>query len=490
MKAEEIKLFMGARDITLEMDQAERLAVFYDLLVKHNDEMDLTRIRGKEDILTRHFLDSIIVAEYVQIPESLLDIGTGAGFPGIPLSIMVPETHVILAEPRPRRVEFMKMVIEKLDLSGIEIYPHLVGEHSFFDVKGVITRALEKSGETLERVYHFLDEGARVMLMKGPEVDREGYLDSAHAGYRFLKDFAYSLHKTEHKRRLLVYEKNTDFRKRTFVIPRKGIPAPGIHIESGENRQFRSLRRSAEGQNLKKEGMVVVSGQKIVRELIKSRNDIIRAIVVPENWSCEDTDILDFIDQMDSKRQLLVLKRALFREVDVSGTDYPCLEVCVPEMIPVPETLSGMVVVLPFQDPVNMGSAIRSVLAFGVNSILLTVESCNPFHPKSIRASAGTVFSGTFFHAGKLEDIGKVAENNEMTTIILEMGGDPVSDFLFPENCMIIPGIEGPGVPETLRGARVGIPLAEPVESLNAAIALAITLYEAKIRQSPSNSQR
>ena len=127
--------------IRLDERQATLFARFYDLLERYNDELDLSRLKRFEDIVVKHFVDCALLASLADFPSPVVDIGTGAGFPGIPLKIMKPDLRIILAEPRHKRVDFLRMAIDELELKDVSVYPHLVGPHSFFDANAVVTRA-------------------------------------------------------------------------------------------------------------------------------------------------------------------------------------------------------------------------------------------------------------------------------------------------------------------------------------------------------------
>ena len=84
--------------------------------------MNLTRITDEREIIIKHFVDSLMICKVIEMDkvESLIDVGTGAGFPGIPIKIMWPNTKVTLLDSLDKRVGFLKEVIEELDLEGIE----------------------------------------------------------------------------------------------------------------------------------------------------------------------------------------------------------------------------------------------------------------------------------------------------------------------------------------------------------------------------------
>jgi len=128
---------------------------------------------------------------------------------------------------------------------------------------------------------------------------------------------------------------------------------------------------------------------------------------------------------------------------------------------------------VPFQDPENVGAVVRSAVAFDVDRIILLAESANPFHPKAVRASAGTVFSARLFQGPSLSEL-----PHDLPVIALSSSGQPLAQARFPESFCLLTGMEGPGLPPRWQASAVAIPMAPGVESLNAAVATAIALYE------------
>lgn len=183
---------------------------YYTELVSRNAETDLTGIVSLESVVVKHFVDSILVGKYVDLPSPLLDIGSGAGFPIIPLKICHPGLSVILAENRKKRVAFLLDIIDILGLSGAEIYPHRVTGDFPLSVRGAITRALESITATLSRCAPFLREGAKIIFMKGPECDQE--VNAAIMGmggyYELFDDISYTIPETPFARRLIVFSRN------------------------------------------------------------------------------------------------------------------------------------------------------------------------------------------------------------------------------------------------------------------------------------------
>ncbi|MCR5272479.1 MAG: 16S rRNA (guanine(527)-N(7))-methyltransferase RsmG [Lachnospiraceae bacterium] len=102
--------------------QAEKLYIYYDFLVEKNKVMNLTAITEFEDVVLKHFIDSCLLIIKYDIPEgaSVLDLGTGAGFPGIPLKIVREDLKITLADSLNKRINFLNEVIEKLELKNID----------------------------------------------------------------------------------------------------------------------------------------------------------------------------------------------------------------------------------------------------------------------------------------------------------------------------------------------------------------------------------
>lgn len=192
-------------------EERKKLAEFYTVLMKNQEHQNFTRLLKLKDIAIKHFIDSMIVSELVEIKFPMLDVGTGPGFPGIPLKIRYKDEKIILAEGVQKRVEFLKSVREELKLTNLDIIGRNINEHFVYPVQSVITRAVEDIPNTLKNVLSCLQEGGYVYFMKGPGVDPEikmaAELRELTEFYKLEKDITYDLKHTENHRRLVVYRK-------------------------------------------------------------------------------------------------------------------------------------------------------------------------------------------------------------------------------------------------------------------------------------------
>ena len=115
-------------------EERKKLAQFYTLLMKNQEQQNFTRLLKLKDIAIKHFIDSMIVSELVHIKFPLMDVGTGPGFPGIPLKIRYKKEKILLAEGVQKRVEFLKVAREELKLENLDIIGRNINEHFVYPV--------------------------------------------------------------------------------------------------------------------------------------------------------------------------------------------------------------------------------------------------------------------------------------------------------------------------------------------------------------------
>ena len=108
--------------INLTQTQLDQLDKYYNLLIEWNEKINLTRIVEKEDVYLKHFYDSLTLSKVIDLSKdlSLIDVGTGAGFPGIVLKIVFPNIHITLLDSLQKRITFLDEVIKELNLIDIK----------------------------------------------------------------------------------------------------------------------------------------------------------------------------------------------------------------------------------------------------------------------------------------------------------------------------------------------------------------------------------
>lgn len=117
-----LKVYLEKWGIILTQSQISQFDMFYEMLIERNKVMNLTAITDFEDVLVKHFADSISLIKVVDLYQelSIIDIGTGAGFPSIPLKIVFPNLRIVMLDSLGKRIKFLEEVIERLKLEDIE----------------------------------------------------------------------------------------------------------------------------------------------------------------------------------------------------------------------------------------------------------------------------------------------------------------------------------------------------------------------------------
>ncbi len=160
--------------------QIRQFIQFYNLLVEWNKKMNLTTLTEPMEVVIHHFLDSASCARTTQYEKcsKIVDLGTGAGFPGIPLSILYPEKHFTLVDSLAKRINFLKVVSETLGLQNVELV-HARAEDAARKVEyresfdGVVSRAVAALPVLLEYTVPFLKVNGWFICQKGPKWQEE-----------------------------------------------------------------------------------------------------------------------------------------------------------------------------------------------------------------------------------------------------------------------------------------------------------------------------
>lgn len=205
----ELGRLLALHGVKLSQFTLDQLWIYHQFLRENNKDLDLTRLIGFETMAQRHYADCMILHGFMQgrWPSPLVDVGSGAGFPGLMIKLMSPKTRMVLAEPRPRRVDFLERAIKELKLKDITVFPHKVTSRSLTEpMAGAITRAFETVEKTLPRLGGCLGVGGQAIFMKGPKVAEE-LTDLKSDEYRVLRNHVYRIPNTTLDRALLVMER-------------------------------------------------------------------------------------------------------------------------------------------------------------------------------------------------------------------------------------------------------------------------------------------
>jgi len=166
----------GLKELSLTFDEGQIKAFMTCLteLKKWNKAYNLTSLKRDEDIVIKHFLDSLLYLKAIPDGEiSVMDVGSGAGFPGIPIKIMRPEIEMYLLEPSRKKAGFLRHIIRTLELDGIEVEEKRVQDTGSLTVDVAVTRALFDVNEFVGKASSHVREGGRLVLSKGPKVKEE-----------------------------------------------------------------------------------------------------------------------------------------------------------------------------------------------------------------------------------------------------------------------------------------------------------------------------
>ena len=199
--------------------------------IEWNEKINLTAITNIDDIILKHFVDSLTILKYISENETIVDIGTGAGFPGIPIAIMRNNNNITLVDSLNKRINFLNDVKEKLNIKNINAI-HLRAEEfgknekyrEKFDV--AVSRAVARLNILVEYLLPTVKIGGKIICMKGSDTKEE--LDEAKfaiekLGGKVIENQEICLPETDMKRTIIVIQKVS---KTPDKYPRKaGLPA-------------------------------------------------------------------------------------------------------------------------------------------------------------------------------------------------------------------------------------------------------------------------
>jgi 16S rRNA (guanine527-N7)-methyltransferase len=209
-------LIHGAKAFGVHLDEeaVKHFDIYLKQLIKWNQKINLTAIRSEEGIVLKHFLDSLSVKPYLPEQSCVLDIGSGAGFPGIPLKIAHPPLRMTLIDSVRKKVDFQRHVIRMLGLRGMEAI------HGRAQDRETVQNLGERFDITLSRAFSdlraflvlslpFLKEGGTAIAMRGETDDKaRGVLDETEeTPYRLTRMVKLALPFSHFKRTILLFER-------------------------------------------------------------------------------------------------------------------------------------------------------------------------------------------------------------------------------------------------------------------------------------------
>ncbi len=188
------KIINGASElgITVSDEQAEALCRYYDILIERNRSVNLTRITEPDDVVTKHFLDSLtpLASSKKYIHGKVIDVGTGAGFPGLVLKCCAPDIELTLLDSLMKRVSFLKDAAEQMGITSGISFIHARAEDAGHDKEhrerydAVVSRAVANMRTLSEWCLPFVKKGGYFLALKGPLASSE--LDDASGAIKVL----------------------------------------------------------------------------------------------------------------------------------------------------------------------------------------------------------------------------------------------------------------------------------------------------------------
>lgn len=151
----------------------DRLIQHLEILAAWNRTHNLTAVRNRKDMITKHLIDSLSISKFVK-GNQIIDIGSGAGFPGIPVAIVQPHREFVLVDAKAKKTQFLRHVVRKLALENVSVVESRIEQfavHEMFD--SVLVRALGSLNAIAELAFPLLAPGGAVLAMKGRYPDKE-----------------------------------------------------------------------------------------------------------------------------------------------------------------------------------------------------------------------------------------------------------------------------------------------------------------------------
>lgn len=240
-------------------------------------------------------------------------------------------------------------------------------------------------------------------------------------------------------------------------------------IQSPQNENFKIWKLLSTSKGIRKHQCFFLMGEKLINEFLKKPNfEIMGEVIGPDHRMLLEGKAFDQVPKYRMSQEM-------FDEIDVVGTHFNLLLLKEPEISTVELSApKNLQLILPLGDPTNLGAAVRSACAFGVEKIFLTEEASHPFHPKAVKASAGACLKMSFakISGGLKAALDRIPSDS---SFVLDQKGQDISKFKWPQDLFLLVGEEGPGLPAHKLPV-LSLPT-QKVESLNAAVTVSIACY-------------
>ena len=227
---EKLEKMANQININLKKDEIIKFKSYMNLLLEWNKKINLTAITDENDIILKHFIDSLSIIKYLKDNKSIIDIGSGAGFPGIPIKIFEKDIEMTLMDSLNKRVIFLNEVIEKLKLQNIvaihsraEDLARDVNYREKYDI--AVSRAVANLSTLSEYMLPFVKVGGKCICMKGANIEEEKNLAEnaiMKLGGKIISVENFKLANSDNERNIIIIEK---VNKTDTKYPRKaGVP--------------------------------------------------------------------------------------------------------------------------------------------------------------------------------------------------------------------------------------------------------------------------
>ncbi len=171
LRAEFLSELIAAADLSVPPGAVEKLVAHAGEMIRWNRSIRLTAITAHEEVAVKHILDSLFLLRFSPFDGRILDFGSGAGYPGIPLSIVLPGSHVVLLEASAKKCAFLSHVSRRLSLSNAEVVQGRVDAKNPLPIgrfEHIVTRATLPAAKAVSLLLPYLAPGGRFLLMAGP----------------------------------------------------------------------------------------------------------------------------------------------------------------------------------------------------------------------------------------------------------------------------------------------------------------------------------